>query len=50
LALGIVAPLYQFARLDAEGLGEFAYRGHVRLGFVSLGPGDGGLGKTGAFS
>jgi hypothetical protein len=48
LVLGIVGPLNQVARVDAEGIGQLANRGHVRLGFVAFGPGYGGLGKSSA--
>jgi hypothetical protein len=33
--------------VDTEGIGQFTHRGHVGLGFVALGPSDGGLSKLG---
>jgi hypothetical protein len=48
--LSIAAPLNKFTRVDAEGIGQLPHRGHMGLGFVALGSGDGGLGKPGTFS
>jgi hypothetical protein len=45
--LGIAAPFNKFTRVDVEGISQLTHRGHMRLGFVALGPGDGGLGKPG---
>jgi hypothetical protein len=36
--------------VDAEGIGQLANRGHVRLGFVALGPSNRGLGKASTLS
>jgi hypothetical protein len=46
--LGIVAPLDQFTRMDAESISQLPQGGHVRLGLVALGPRYGGMSKTGA--
>jgi hypothetical protein len=45
LVLGITAPLNQLSRVDAEGIGQLAHGGHVRLSFIALGPRNGRLGK-----
>jgi hypothetical protein len=45
--LGIAAPLDEFTRMDAKGVSQLPHRSHVWLGFVALGPSDGGLGKPG---
>jgi hypothetical protein len=41
----MATPLNQFARVDAEGIGQLAHGCHVRLGFVALGPRNCGLRK-----
>jgi hypothetical protein len=45
--LGIAAPLDQFTRVDAKGISQLTHSSHVRLGFVALSPGNGGLGQPG---